>query len=166
MNAEHFLLRTEVPDEDFILNNPFWFMSLSNGETVYDVGDLPEEAIPVYPGSHHTTHHAAWVRLQDYMTAESLRPVSFGIRFRSNQIVVPIHDYPALYISKAVGKDWNDKNADDFLVVGWLDTPTMVKTQWFKLPELILKREAAKEVSSIPADKRFLYYFPALEQAA
>lgn len=137
------MLSRNPPDEDFALSNAYWYANLSNGEVIYQSAD------------------DTWIHLQDYITKNNLRVIHFGLKFRSNTVVIPIlPSYKYLYLANAVGKEWTDENTEKFFIFGFSDNEERVSCYWYKLPELTEKFKTLKNIDEIPRDKNFLYKVP------
>jgi len=150
MAAEDFELRLNPPDEDFTLSNPYWYMVLSNGETVYQNQD--DLAKP------------AWLNLKRYLEATQLRITRVVFKFRSHEIHFEIRDnIEWIYFCRGIGKEWMANDPDKFFVVGWQNTPNTIQKYWYKLPELVEFQVVEENLDKAKLNEEFIHFMPTLD---
>lgn len=152
------LIRTESPDEDWALSNPYWIVILSNGQVAYQNYLIEQQ------------EKSSWLDLQDYVREHSLRVKRVIFKFRSNEIHFEISPQAEwLFFAHGAGKEftpnWDGSPAptDDFFVLGIQSTDTVIKKFWYKKPELSLFMTTTDLISEVKP--KFLLRMP-LEEVA
>ena len=118
-------------------NNPFWIVTLSNGETIYQDDGRPN----VQPSS-------AWSRLKIYCKENDLHIVNIKLRNRSNVVDVG-SDYDGYFFCKSAGAlMFGDLTMHSF-VIGTLTGEKLSARKW-RLPELIAEEVEERDPYELP----------------
>lgn len=150
MNPSDFELSQIPPDDDYALSNAYWYVTLSNGQTIYQDDDNPSKR-----------QKSSWIALKRYLNVINERVVRVVLKFRSNERHFEIQDnIEWLYLSKGAGKEWTAEDVDKFFIVGWQISPTQIIKHWYKLPALAEFEIYAEALSKAIETPEFLHLMP------
>ena len=109
---------------EFSEKNAIWFVTLSNGETVYQDDDRPN----IEPSS-------AWVRLKTYCKENDVYITEMFLKYRSNVIKVGSNEQGYYFCKSVSGFLFSDETRHSYVVGTVRGNNVMVKS--IKTPELI-----------------------------
>lgn len=115
-------------EDDFILEKLRWFVSLSNGQTVYQDDNRPGEDPP-----------QAWLRLAEYCLKNNLHIINFYIQFCSHIEEAAPANALAYYYIQGVEAFASVKRTFRYYVVGaiLLDNPNILRCNRWLVPEIL-----------------------------
>ena len=109
---------------EFSEKNAIWFVTLSNGETVYQDDDRPN----IEPSS-------AWLRLKTYCKENDVYITEMFLKYRSNIVKIGSNEQGYYFCKSVSGFLFSDETRHSYVVGTVRGNNVMVKS--IKTPELI-----------------------------
>jgi hypothetical protein len=124
--------------DDFIKEKSVWVAVLSNGETIY-ADDNRDGLEP----------KSAWKRLKEYVSANNLQVVRFGIKFRSHQEWLP-DNCPGYFFANGIGATLFTNKNINYQILGYVEDGKII-CRHFIIPSLLVGTITVRDLKDSPS---------------
>ena len=123
----------KIRDEDYILSNPIWVVTLNNNEVIYqDDGCVSNE------------EYSAWIRLKKYCQENNLYITDMSVGFRSNRYSL-LSNADGYYFSRGARGAFGNPRTTHLFFAGTLTNGILSVTCW-KVPEMLEEQTETRPI--------------------